>query len=284
MISHVLEILEEVEGISSNDADVNVILTGAVVLVVYAEGGDHYYAKITDKFDMENEYEGTRQGFLALPGHVAEPIAMRHIEGKQVIICKGITHVPIAAAELLKPTKFLIDELLAFFECSVTRFCSDEHVSPSAVFFSHRGDFRHSEKLSPRLLSVFSEAGGLIESHGAVLQHGDFTVNNIGKTSSGLVYFDWEDYGRISALGFDVCMLVVSTLGFEEARIRAFFSERRHSALAEIVDWVSNRLGIAVGEYLGCFPYYLLLNAALKSSYGDRITMKNIELAELLAS
>ena len=43
-----------------------------------------------------------------------------------------------------------------------------------------------------------------------ILQHGDLAMTNIAISGDELVFFDWEDFGLVDIVGFDLAMVLLS--------------------------------------------------------------------------
>lgn len=283
MIRNLLKAIPGIDADACGDeVAYNIIITGAVIYAIYLSDGTHYYAKVTDKFDMKHEFDGTARAFKAMPENVAEPVAFQQFGQNQVIICRGVHHTPMTRKEILKPDEFVTRGLLGFFSRGAEVFLADSPSLPAVQDLESLLTGTVSARAAACMLQFFDETNRKFLDGKAVLQHGDFTVNNLGRTTTGLVFFDWEDYGKISAVGFDLCMLVVSTLNFEAGSVKAFRQRGDGDPFLGLVCRAARSLGLSSDGFFSLIPYYLMLNAHLKRDYGKAITETNIRLAESL--
>ena len=109
-------------------------------------------------------------------------------------------------------------------------------------------------------------------------QHSDLAINNLGRTATGFVVFDWEDYGRTSLPGFDLSILVCSACAFHMDRVRETFESlarrtcRQDCAIARAVA----RLPVASERLIDVFVASLVFFHALKRmlGYDDEVILR----------
>ena len=113
----------------------------------------------------------------------------------------------------------------------------------------------------------------VLDSLATVAQHGDFTANNIGITRSGIVVFDWADFGVVELPGFDLATLVLSMTGFEPARVLQLLAGTDPS-LVLFTESACARLGLSHTMFRALLPLYLAVFLSLKSQFGTGIRHK----------
>jgi hypothetical protein len=106
----------------------------------------------------------------------------------------------------------------------------------------------------------------LIASLPRILQHGDLAVTNIAIAGGEVVFFDWEDFGLVDVIGFDLAVALLSLHDFDAVRLR----ERLAAPTAEaaLVRRGCARLNLSTNLFLELFPVYLSLFVKVKRSWG----------------
>jgi len=123
-----------------------------------------------------------------------------------------------------------------------------------------------------------------LEALGAIRQHCDFVPNNIGVTDSGLVVFDWEDFGKVSLPGLDLCTLVVSCVNGDFDALSANGGRALAERCSTFVDPACRALGIDSSLFWRLMPLYLLTFLHLKSGYGRDVRTRIGALLSQLVS
>lgn len=115
------------------------------------------------------------------------------------------------------------------------------------------------------IASLRSELAGLPE----IIQHGDFTINNLGlRADGGFCVFDWEDLGATPLPGLDLFTIEMSMAqilqdrGYQNAdrRVRSMLDISRHC----------DAIGLSLSRYDKLKPLYALTFRYLKRNYGPQ--------------
>jgi len=99
-----------------------------------------------------------------------------------------------------------------------------------------------------------------------ILQHGDLAVTNIAIAGDEVVFFDWEDFGLVDVLGFDLAVAVLSLNDFDAVRLRARLAAP--TADAALIRRGCARLNLSTSLFLELLPVYLSLFAKVKRTWG----------------
>lgn len=107
----------------------------------------------------------------------------------------------------------------------------------------------------------------MLEAFPVIPQHGDLAINNMAKACTGLILFDWEDYGFVTIPGFDLCILLVSGCNFDLSKLVLLIENDIHkrnetSFLYPIV----HGMGIHVSQLLDLIMIQLVIFINLKPS------------------
>lgn len=118
-------------------------------------------------------------------------------------------------------------------------------------------------------------------------QHSDLAINNFGRTASGFVIFDWEDYGAVNLPGFDFVVLLASGYQFEAGRIRLFFERAAGGGNIESAfsTDLMNNLNLRSDDWVDLFLVNLILFHELKTrlDYGPGVIDRTLRLIKDLA-
>ena len=190
---------------------------------------------------LAREYSTLRR--LA-PRHVdliAAPLAFEVRDGHALLVMEGVAHGPTALADLMRPLpgSETFGRFLGMVETLENRRPDTParlHLEPALL------GLPDSLRQKVNALAVARNWRTWEDSLPAGPQHSDLAINNVGRTTTGFVLFDWEDYGRVTFPGFDVSVLLVSACGFDARRVNATVtslsreSKRREGALPQAVD------------------------------------------------
>lgn len=105
-------------------------------------------------------------------------------------------------------------------------------------------------------------------------QHGDFVMNNIGINTSGLVLFDWEDFGRTQLPGLDLYSLLLSIGLGGVRRIQDY--EGNNSQFPSFIKKLCLAMNLSEQTFETLIPFYLLTLLYLRREFGQS-SLKRIE-------
>lgn len=115
----------------------------------------------------------------------------------------------------------------------------------------------------------------------AIPQHGDFVLNNLGKTDGRLVIFDWEDYGELKLTGFDIFMLSMSIAGMSApSAIAIAQTANPQSTPWAFAEPACETSGLPYGTFRKMIPLYLIAFRYLKRNYGLEIRERMNDLLD----
>ncbi len=247
-------------------------MSGNLGLLFYFEGGASYLIKIGLLTTLDREYRGLTAAYAAMPRSVPEPLRLGTYQSHQVLVTRGVKH------KLVLPMQGPAD--IALFEEGI-----EAYLITSARAFKQSGRPAWREKLQDALIQTSSlvdwprwEAYWERIQHDAknlppVLQHGDFSANNIGVSESTLVFFDWEEFGLVDLPGFDLAILLLSLSNFSMTQLLERLS--RPSVEASVAQRGCRALGISTDDLVDLFPAYASLYIQTKSRLGYPSTVTN---------
>lgn len=254
-------------------------------LSAYADDGQYYHVRISEKVDLEAEFSEYVRAFQAYSAFAPEPLAYRRSRDLQWIVFPGVDAKPVVEADVLsmRSSSPLGRGLLSFFRRSRENQQGRWSRAEAGEFLSaldRRFATGALARASSHVLSVV-ELNALAELPRSP-QHGDFSFNNLALAKSGLVVFDWEDFGRVWLSGFDLAVLIASAVRFEPAEIATLFATNSRLGKSFLA-WVGDScevLGIDVDVFKDTLPLYLLQFLSLKDLYSPPIR-RRVELAIL---
>ncbi|MBN9460776.1 MAG: hypothetical protein J0H00_06055 [Burkholderiales bacterium] len=265
--------------------NVGLTLGDVLHLAVRCEDDRYYHIRLSEQFDLAQEYASSLRAYERFPEFVPQPLAYLHHRNMQWIVTTGVRAKPVIEEDLLRLRRnsSLHRGLIGFFLRA--REQAGEPYSKDDAFGLIEGiDSRFSET---ELSNTCSRVTGSIDidslttlSHAP--QHGDFSVNNLALGKLGLTVFDWEDFGRVTLQGFDLAILVSSMMRFEPMRLeelRATDGLKPNDDLGWIGD-ACIALGIDFGRFRKMLPLYLLQFLMLKDLY-SRPIRRRVEKAIL---
>ena len=237
-------------------------MSGNLVLMTYPEDPKFYLVKIGIRTRLDREYRGLSIAHAAMPRHVPEPLGLGTHDSFQVLVARGIAH-----------RQFVMDgETLGVFERGMDAFVAtslahfqaapaDSTVNVQDAVFEASGIFDW-----PGWRRYWDDAQRLIATLPRILQHGDLAVNNMGVADDELVFFDWEDFGQVDLMGFDLAVALLSINNFDLARLHARL--KGDSLEAGLVRRCCSRLDKSPDAFFMLLPAYLSLFIKVKSAGG----------------
>jgi hypothetical protein len=235
------------------------------------------HLKVSNLISLEKEVRVYEKAWKTFRDFMPRPLAYCVQNGWEIFVSEGVEHRPLLGSRLLTEggSEKTAREICRFFQVSQTgargKPCS--HVDLLRDLEAH---FKDSE-FAPVVARWCSTRGVReLEQIGSVLQHSDFVANNIAVARSGLVVFDWEDYGKNRLPGLDLCTLIVSTLHVDEAdTLLRMDGPMLRSACAA--------LGIDVPQFRRLVPLYLLSFLHLKGNYATEVRRRIAGMLERIS-
>lgn len=245
-----------------------------VWLDVFRRDGSYLHVKAAEFIPLADEARVYADAFSRHGEYMPEPLGFTTCEGWELLISEGVEHRPLHPNPLVHApgASRVTREIWRYFAAASRAPRDDDpHHAHESLLARLRQTFRDSQ-FAP-LVAQWSSAVALRElaALGAVAQHGDFVANNLGMTRRGLRVFDWEDFGKVSLPGFDVCTLAVSLVN----EIAPDAVMRRDGPLASRVEAfvapACKPIGIDLDLFWRLVPLYLLAFLHLKQGYATGV-------------
>ena len=99
-----------------------------------------------------------------------------------------------------------------------------------------------------------------------VSQHGDFALNNLGWTRTGLHVFDWEEFSNTNIPGFDLTTFLISIVDFDPIRITGIL-EKTSDEAGRFARDACDAIGLHWSQYKALFPIHLVTLQVLRRRY-----------------
>lgn len=253
----------------------SVLLSGQAVYQVFLASGVTVYAKVTHPsnlakeqgwmhLDLSTEYRGLTRAAKAFSSQVPTAICLHEEAQWQILMTKGIAHAPVANSMLCHPGDLLSADLYQFFSRSFEAFRFDSDVTHRSYLHDIATRYTHINGVADRLAWLQQPQSAWLDALPHVSQHGDFVVNNLGLADDRFIFFDWEDFDRVSLPGFDLSTAIISALDFDSNEIAAFFSGKRYPSLMHLVARVCKHYRMDLSDFAFMFPIYLAMFLELK--------------------
>jgi hypothetical protein len=251
----------------------NAHFSGAAVMFdVLLDGARFLHVKASDLEPLHAEAAALTRARTVFGDTVPEPLLYEAHAPLEFIVTEGVHARPLAARDVLQATPRVVRELA-------------DHLAKAG---GHReaGSQPHSATLleatrQPALRELAQPLGRWLtdarrtrlDALPAVPQHGDFTPNNLAVRPDGrLVVFDWEDSGKTSLPGLDVCTLLLSLAGFDAGRFEELTAPRDgpHDRLLAAL---TSAVGLTPDDFRALVPAYLVTWLRLKTAYNRRMQL-----------
>ena len=260
--------------------DCNVFIKLDNLLIDLFDGdGHYYYVRAAETYDLDAEYRIAEDVSRHVGEFVPHPLAFFRELGLSCIVFEGIRFDVVSGRELLAsgPNDRLGRGLLDFFAHSV-RSLRVPGQAPDLALIVSDVDERFVQTEHDTLWAEVRDHidRGYLATLPSQRQHGDFVPNNLGSRKAGLVVFDWEDFGKINLPGFDLAVLLASSVDFDPDDLRRIRDTDRKGGPGQVA-WLGEAftvLELDADRFWRCVPFYLFLFLALKDRYSPAIRGK----------
>lgn len=217
-------------------------------------------------------------------GLIPVPVTFAESDQHVILVTRNINHTVVGLSEI-----FLTTGQIQTFLTGRERIVKPEHMA----FHDHvktlnqalnvLPEYLHQDIQAIRLLHAWDE---MLKSFPVIPQHGDLAINNMAKACTGLVLFDWEDYGFVTVPGFDLCVLLASGCNFDLSELilqieNDIYKANQKSFLYPVIDG----LGLHASQLLDLILIQLIIFYQLKTQlgYGSDVTANTESLLRQLS-
>ncbi|MGH8550434.1 MAG: hypothetical protein ACRERU_17905 [Methylococcales bacterium] len=226
-----------------------------------------YHVRMIQVGTNEKEYENYRLAQKTYPQFVPPLLAHEVRLPWEIIVIRGVHHRVVTADRIPSFHPFLTENIIAFFVTG-----SDCAIRMPSV--SHRQFLRQlRNRISDSIcLAILDEwiGNAQIDTLPHIPQHCDFIAANFGEIATGLVIFDWEDFGAVNLPGFDLCILLASSLKFALCELMDGLSPTV-GGYGGLIEESCAALGLTPQLFRQLIPLYLVIFLDLKKNYSNTI-------------
>ena len=239
-------------------------MSGNLVLMVYPKDSTFYLVKIGIRTSLDREFRGLAIAHAAMPRNVPRPLGLTTQGSFQVLVTLGLHHRPLALRRGRDEFRMLEDGIDALLAAGLSHF----QASPTDPGVNVQDALREASDAfdGADWRAYWDHIRPLIAPLPRILQHGDLAVTNIAIAGGDVVFFDWEDFGLVDVIGFDLAVVLLSLNDFDAVRLRARLAAP--TAEAALVRRGCARLNLSTDLFLELFPLYLSLFVKVKRSWG----------------
>ena len=243
-------------------------------LDAYRADGRYFHAKVAEYVTLHEEERTYREAFAVFREFMPAPIGYAVHPPWEIFVAEGVDHegLPGDVLDGRMRARTARTELYQYFATStVARGTAQSAEGVDALLRRLRRTFDASP-FAPLLAPWDADEGRReLEALGAIPQHGDFVANNIGMRGSRLVVYDWEDYGKVSLPGFDLCTLAMSLAEASWGQGAFGAPGPRRERLCAFLAPACRALGLTLDAFWRLVPLYLLAFLDLKQTYAAGI-------------
>ena len=277
MIDAVKAFLSEHELIRTASPAYNIMIGRSFIFEIFERPHTYITVKVSRNADLQREFESQRASYSVLPEYVPEPLAFGESKGLFLLASEGVPHVRLTMVTMRGARKRI--------PCAIGEYARRS----TGVFVNQKSTSQHLDDLDNAIYSLRDRRlaialGSYIRSvelekvhmlpH--IRQHGDFVINNIGITDTGIVIFDWEDFGRVELPGFDIGLLLMSCLGYNADFIKLWFEQGVPQDLDEVIAAAREGLGLSRAMLWMLLPLYLVHFLYLKEMFSYRPMIRDL--------
>jgi len=281
MIAAVTEALSEFGAIADGEIPryhIGLTHGDTVWLDAFRSDGTFFHAKVAEHVTLRDEVRVYHEALRVYDDFMPAPVGYTVRGPWEIFVTEGVEHHPLSvnALDNSMRARKLRSELSRFFERSARKPATSSSAQVHDVLLQRlRAKFNDTWFAPLITYWCSSEASQLLDALGAVPQHCDFVTNNIGIRNSRLVVYDWEDFGKVSLPGFDLCTLAISLIndGMADA-IGLARDGSDGERLALLVNPACAALGMDINQFWRLVPLYLMAFLYLKQGYASVIRMR----------
>ncbi|MFO1257178.1 MAG: hypothetical protein U1E78_01970 [Gammaproteobacteria bacterium] len=220
--------------------------------IFYQNHLDFVQVKLGMNISLLNEYISLQKAYSIFPEYVPSPYGLFQCGADQLMVTQGVAHQPMARGrhDLSRQEQYQLFEFFTrynhYFQLSVS-------VSSMLSLF---------EETTPYIKSILAE----ILRYPGIAQHGDLALTNVGHTPSGLVIFDWEDFGGVTFPFYDMTVFLCSFYDFKVDVIFEVLNSKNR--MQSFIKEVLKEAGISLLTYKRWIPVHLALFSIMKSKLG----------------
>jgi hypothetical protein len=278
MMAAVTEALSECGAIGAGEIPryhIGLTYGDTVWLDAFRRDGSFVHAKVAEHVTLREEVRVYHEALRAY-GDFMPALIDYSVRGPwEIFLAEGIEHRPLWVNPLNHSRRAhkLRDELSRFFARGARKATHEPTADHHDVLLkSLDATFRDTPFVPLVKYWRSSEARQLLDAIGAAPQHGDFVTNNIGTRKSRLVVYDWEDFGKVSLPGFDLCTFAISLMNDGMANMDGLTRDGAGGdGMGALVNPACVALDLDVDHFWRLVPLYLLTFLHLKQGYGSRI-------------
>lgn len=262
-----------------NNLSVNVRHSHHVSYFINAGSGRFYFTKLAPihKDDaLVNEAKALEHVQGHLPGSTPSALGLVQHNGISFLVLSSIASEPIHTHKDICGSARRIESTASTFN-GIRQASSAEGLVDLAT---HNDFFKQN---APKLIEYLSTPSitEISSRLPRILQHGDFTVNNLGLRRHRPVIYDWEDYAAVDLPGFDVAMFIGSFFDHNPERLQDVLhgNSTMSAATRRFVD-VS---GLSYEDFLSMIPIYYGYFYWLKRNKGYKGKIQRLALSVISA-
>lgn len=208
------------------DGDVNIFMGRSSFLHFFLSDDTSLAVKIEDRGAdkvkaLEKEARALQEVHNLYTGLIPRFIALGHTDKFNILVMAGMT-ITTASIEDVMFLSGKQRELMQRLLSGEDRIVSLEDYTPGkAAEVMEPAIELLPDELSQKYKNIMKdrEWEEFLNNMPFIPQHGDLAINNVGKTDTGIIVFDWEDYGLINIPGFDLCVMLLSGCRFNNEQL-----------------------------------------------------------------
>jgi hypothetical protein len=296
MIQQILDTLfEQHDFREKKDYAINVVVRDPLLIKIFFKHGNIYFIKAAAKQISDNagslsgaassankkndasysschkiirEHAALKECGRLYPGLIPVPVVFAESDQHVILVMRNIDHTVTGLTEIFL-TAGQIQTFLIGRERMIKpkhAVSSNDHVQTLNRALNVLPGYLQQDIRTIRFRHVWDR---MLEAFPVIPQHGDLAINNMAKACTGLILFDWEDYGFVTIPGFDLCILLVSGCNFDLSKLVLLIENDIHkmnetSFLYPIV----HGMGIHVSQLLDLIMIQLVIFYQLKTQLG----------------
>ena len=278
---------------NSKKPKINILLSGTIGFEVFLNKDLLYFVKLSvceeracdfdiPYFDLQSEHQSQVESYSIFPEFVAEPVGYYQQDIFNLLVCSGVSCLPINSYEIHGNGK-IFEKLKLYFKKAKSGLSENSKNKRNITLLEkvlEGTDVAEHNNFLKKWLS--GDKLKVLEKLDEVSQHGDFSINNVALTKQKqLVIFDWEDMGKVYLPGFDLFTLVVSILNFDKVEvIKLLEGKSNYRNLSSFVEETCGVCFIDSEKFKKLFPVYIAVFIFLKKRYSVGVREKAIGLMD----
>jgi hypothetical protein len=255
------------------DKSIHMTQANVMWMLLWRDGEPVLHVKFSHRLALETEAARYAAASASYPGRLARLLGYARHDGIDIIVCEALSYRTLDPRAMFAGRLHgdVRQGLIEYFGAMSSARSIDDaaNIRNRALFATLREHFDGSANATHARRFLGEALEPVLSELPAAPQHGDFALNNLGLARTGLVLFDWEDYGVFELAGLDLFTLLLSIAWANGGDLTETL--RPAHPLHSFISSACTAMGLTRAQFDALLPVYALAFRYLKRNYGAAV-------------